>query len=66
MLERGPELTHGAFDVTHERCVTRSQHRLERLKSVEIGRQRQLLGSVAIARPIGGEALCKLRARHIE
>lgn len=40
LLKRGAEFAHGAFDMTHERCVARGQHRLERLEPVEIGRQR--------------------------
>ena len=63
----GPaQLAHRGLDPRHQARVASGQHRLDRLEAVEIGGERQILGGVAVARFVGGEALAQLGARDGE
>ena len=57
--DRRAQPAHLALDLGDQAAVAGAEQRLDRLEAVEIGGQRQLAGLVAVAAPIGGEALPK-------
>ena len=61
--DRGAKPAHLALDLGDEARVARAEQSLDRLEAVEIGRQRELAGLVALAAAIGGDGLAEHVAR---
>ena len=64
LADRGAQRGHGRLDPAQQRPVTGTERGLHRFEAVEIGRQRQVRGGLAVAAMIGRLAFREARSRQ--